>query len=404
MTIGKSKRFFALVAVLASLTMVVTGCGGTSADTTDGDAGSEMVEIKIGVSSPFTGDVAALGLGIKNGATLAIDEANNDPELAELGIKISGFFVDDAADPKTGVTAANQMVSDSAVVGVVAHLNSGVSIPTSAVYNEAGIVQVSPASTNPALTEQGFANVFRVCTIDTVQGSFAGDFAIDMLGATKVAVIDDSTPYGEGLAAEFAKQFAARGGEVVATEKIQLKDQDFKALVTKIQALDPDMIYVGGMYTEAALISKQAKEAGLDVPTMGGDGLYTQQFVDIAGAANAEGDLATSVGLPLDLQPKGVDFKAAFEATFPGQTIEAYDTYAYDAAMVIVEAIKQVAADMGADQVATPAGKQAVIEAVAAINYAGVTGDVSFDEKGDTTNKAITAYVVKDGAFVPYEQ
>ena len=405
MTIGKRKKFFALVAILAALTMVVTGCGGDSGETTDGgDTGTEMTEVKIGVSSPFTGDVAALGLGIKNGATLAIDEANADPELAELGIKISGFFVDDAADPKTGVNAANQMVSDSKVVGVVAHLNSGVSIPTSAVYNQAGIVQISPASTNPALTQQGLANVFRVCTIDTVQGSFAGDFAIDELGAKKVAVIDDSTPYGEGLAAEFAKQFAARGGEVVATEKIQLKDQDFKALVTKIQGLNPDLVYVGGMYTEAALISKQAKEAGLEVPTMGGDGLYTQSFVDIAGAANAEGDFATSVGLPLDLQPKGQDFKTAFEAAFPGQTIEAYDTYAYDATMVIVEAIKQVAAEMGADKVATPAGKQAIIDAVAAINYTGVTGDVAFDENGDTTNKAITVYVVKDGAFVPYAQ
>jgi len=404
MTKGKRSRFFALVAVLAALAMMVTGCGGTSGTTTDSGDTSDMVEVKIGVSSPFTGDVAALGLGIKNGATIAINEANEDPELAELGITISGLFVDDAADPKTGVNAANQMVSDSAVVGVVAHLNSGVSIPASAVYNQAGIVQISPASTNPALTEQGFTNVFRVCTIDTVQGSFAGDFAYNELGAMKVAVIDDSTPYGEGLAAEFAKQFAADGGEVVTTEKIQLKDQDFKALVTKIQGLNPDMIYFGGMYTEAALISKQAKEAGLNVPVMGGDGLYTQQFVDIAGAANAEGDYATSVGLPLDLQPKGQEFKTAFEATFPGETIEAYDTYAYDAAMVIVEAIKTVAADMGADQLTTPAGKQAIIDAVAATNYSGVTGEVSFDAKGDTTNKAITTYVVTDGAWVPFEQ
>jgi branched-chain amino acid transport system substrate-binding protein len=405
MTISKRKRFFALVAVLAVLAMVVTGCGSKSDEAADGgDTGTELVEVKIGVSSPFTGDVAALGLGIKNGATLAIQEANADPELAELGIKISGFYVDDAADPKTGVNAANQMVSDSKVVGVVAHLNSGVSIPTSAVYNQAGIVQISPASTNPALTQQGLANVFRVCTIDTVQGSFAGDFAYDELGVKKVAVIDDSTPYGEGLAAEFAKQFAARGGEVLATEKIQLKDQDFKALITKIQGMNPDMIYFGGMYTEAALISKQSKEAGMSIPVMGGDGLYTQQYIDIAGAANAEGDFATSVGLPLDLQPKGQDFKAAFEAAFPDQTIEAYDTYAYDATMVIVEAIKTVAAEMGADKVATPAGKQAIIDAVAAIKYAGVTGDVAFDANGDTTNKAITAYVVKGGAFVPYEQ
>jgi len=400
--ISKHRRLVALIALVASLALVVTGCGNGGTSDGDGD-GTEKVEVKIGVSSPFTGDVAALGLGIKNGAALAIEKANEDPEIQELGIEISGLFVDDAADPKTGVNAATQMTSDSKVVGVVAHLNSGVSIPTSAKYKEAGIVQVSPASTNPKLTQQGFKNVFRVCTIDTVQGSFAGDFAIDTLGAKTVAVISDSTPYGDGLADEFAKQFEARGGTVVSRDKIQLKDQDFKALVTKIQGLNPDMIYFGGMYTEAALVSKQSKEAGLRVPVMGGDGLYTQQFVDIGGAANTEGDFATSIGLPLDLQPKGQQFKADFEAMFPGTAIEAYDTYAYDAAMVIVEAIKKVAADLGADKLTTPAGKQAIIDAVAATDMDGISGKVSFDELGDTTNKAVTTYVVKGGKFVPYE-
>ncbi|MDI6713343.1 MAG: branched-chain amino acid ABC transporter substrate-binding protein [Anaerosomatales bacterium] len=400
---ARSKRFVALVALLAALSLVVAGCGGKTE--TGGTGGEkETVTVKIGVISPFTGDVAALGLGIKNGATLAIDEANADPELQELGVKIEGMFVDDAADPKTAVNGATQLTSDPAVVGVVGHLNSGCSIPASAKYNEAGIVQISPASTNPKLTQQGFKNVFRVCTIDTVQGSFAGDFAVDKLGAKSVAVISDSTPYGDGLADEFAKQFQARGGKVVSRDKIQLKDQDFKALVTKIQGLKPDLIYFGGMYTEGGLISKQAKEAGLRVPLMGGDGLYTQQFIDIAGAANAEGDIATSVGLPLDQQPKGQEFKAAFEKKFPGTNIEAYDTYAYDATMVIVEAIKKVAKEMGADKLATPAGKQAIIDAVAKTDYDGVTGKVAFDEYGDTTNKAITAYIVKGGAFVPYEQ
>lgn len=400
MIVAKSKRLFAVIAMLVMMAMVVTGCGGGNggADNGDGDAG-DLVEVKIGVSSPFTGDIAALGLGIRNGAQLAIEEAA--PELEEMGIKLTMLAVDDAGDPKTGVNAANQMVSDSAVVGIVGHLNSGVSIPASAVYNEAGVVQVSPASTNPALTLQGFENVFRVCTIDTVQGSFAAEFATD-LGFTSVAVIDDSTPYGEGLAAEFAAAFEELGGDVTSTDKIQLKDTDFTALVTKIRGNNPDVIYFGGMYTEAGLISKQATESGFEGPVMGGDGLYTQQFIDIAGAANAEGDVATSIGLPLAEQPKGQEFQAAFEETFPGQTIEAYDTYAYDAAMVVIEAIKQVATDLGAAEVVTAAGKQAIIEAVAATNMQGVTGTVSFDENGDTTNKAVTPYIVRDGAWVPY--
>jgi len=402
MSVAKSKRLFAIVAMLVMLAMVVTGCGGNGdADSGDGDTG-DLVEVKVGVSSPFTGDIAALGLGIRNGAQLAIEEAA--PELEEMGIALSMLAVDDAGDPKTGVNAANQMVSDSAVAGIVAHLNSGVSIPASAVYNEAGIVQVSPASTNPALTLQGFENVFRVCTIDTIQGSFAAEYAYDELGFMSVAVIDDSTPYGEGLAAEFAKAFEAKGGEITSTEKIQLKDQDFTALVTKVRGDNPDLIYFGGMFTEAGLISKQAKDAGFEGPVMGGDGLYTQQFIDIAGAANAEGDFSTSIGLPLTEQPKGQEFQEMFEATFPGQTIEAYDTYAYDAAMVVIEAIKAVAADLGVEEVTSVAGKQAIIEAVAATNMQGVTGTVSFDENGDTTNKAVTPYVVSDGGWIPFTQ
>ena len=401
MSVAKSKRLFAIIAMLVMLAMVVTACGGNDGAENGGDnPGGDLVEVKIGVSSPFTGDVAALGTGIRNGAQLAIEEAA--PELEEMGISLSMLAVDDAADPKTGVNAANQMVSDSAVVGIVAHLNSGVSIPASAVYNEAGVVQVSPASTNPALTLQGFENVFRVCTIDTVQGSFAAEYAYDELGFTSVAVIDDSTPYGEGLAAEFAAAFEAKGGEITSTDKIQVKDLDFTALVTKIRSANPDLIYFGGMYTEAALVSKQSKEAGFEGPVMGGDGLYTQQYIDIAGAANAEGDFATSIGLPLSEQPKGQEFQDMFEATFPGQTIEAYDTYAYDATMVVVEAIKTVAADLGADAVTSVAGKQAIIEAVAVTDMQGVTGNVSFDENGDTTNKAVTPYVVRDGAWVPY--
>ncbi len=400
MSVAKSKRLFAVIAMLTMLAMVVTACGGDNgADNGDGATG-DLVEVKIGVSSPFTGDVAALGLGIRNGAQLAIEEVA--PELEELGISLSMLAVDDAADPRTGVNAANQMVSDSAVVGIVGHLNSGVSIPASEVYNQAGVVQVSPASTNPALTLQGFENVFRVCTIDTVQGSFAAEYAYDELGLMSVAVIDDSTAYGEGLAAEFAAAFEAKGGEVVSTDKIQVKDVDFTALVTKINGASPDFIYFGGMYTEGALISKQAKEAGFEGPLMGGDGLYTQQFVDIAGAANAEGDFATSIGLPLSEQPKGQEFQAMFEERFPGETIEAYDTYGYDAAMVIIEAIKAVAADLGVDELTTVAGKQAIIEAVAATDFEGVTGAVAFDENGDTTNKAVTPYVVRDGAWISY--
>lgn len=194
----RNKRLFAILAALVAISMVATGCGGGGAKVDDG-AAKEAVKVKIGVSAPFTGDIAALGLGIKNGATLAIEAANADPEAEELGIEFEGLFVDDAGDPKTGVNAAAQMISDAKIIGIVGHLNSGISIPTSEKYREAGLVMISPASTNPKLTQQGFENVFRVCATDDLQGSFAADFAVDKLGAKSVAIVSDSTPYGDGL-------------------------------------------------------------------------------------------------------------------------------------------------------------------------------------------------------------
>jgi branched-chain amino acid transport system substrate-binding protein len=283
------------------------------------------------------------------------------------------------------------------------HLNSGVSIPASKVYNQANLVQISPASTNPALTEQGLSNVFRVCTIDSVQGPSAADSAFKALGKKIAFVVDDSTPYGTGLADEFAKQFIADGGTVVGREKTGDKDSDFKALVTKIAAAKVDIVYYGGIYNAGALLSKQCKEGGVKVPLMGGDGLYDPEYIKLAGTA-ADGDYATSVGLPLDLLPKGQAFKTEYAKAYPGQEIAAYDAYSYDAATVIMNAAVGVAGSLGANKVATTAGKKAIIAAVAKTNVEGITGKISFDSKGDTTNKAITLYTVTAGAWGPYKK
>ncbi|MDZ4064306.1 MAG: branched-chain amino acid ABC transporter substrate-binding protein [Coriobacteriia bacterium] len=400
MTLGKSKLLLALVAVLVMVAMVVTGCGTKTEDAGSG-TGDKLVTVKLGVGAPLTQGAVALGKGIERGAMLAIDDAA--AELEAAGIKVEAFVVDDQGDPKVGVNVANQLASDPAVIGVDGHLNSGVSIPSSAVYNQAGFVQITPASTNPQLTLQGFKNVFRVCTIDPVQGSFAADAALNKLGFKSAFVVDDSTPYGEGLADEFAKAFEAGGGKVLGREKTGDKDTDFNALVTKLKAEKPDAIYYGGIYNAGALFAKQAAEGGFEGAFFSGDGIYDKTFIELAGAANAEGDFCTSVGLPLEQQPKGADFKAKFEAKYPGESIAAYDTYAYDAAWVILQAVKTVATDMGADKVTTAEGKQAIIDAVAATNLEGITGAVSFDANGDTTNKAITLYVVKNGEWVPYE-
>jgi branched-chain amino acid transport system substrate-binding protein len=279
------------------------------------------------------------------------------------------------------------------------HLNSGVSIPASKVYNENQLVQISPASTNPQLTLQGFDNVFRVCTIDSVQGPIGADYAFDKFGLKSAVVIDDSTPYGEGLAAEFAKEFQTKGGKVLFTEKTSDKDTDFNALVTKIKDANPEMIYYGGIYNAGALLAKQASDAGIKGPLMGGDGLFDAEYINLAGAEQAEGDYCTSVGLPIDKLPNGQAFIDAYKAEYPNDEIAAYDAYAYDATNLIINAILKTATEQGADKVTSPTGRDAIIAAVAATSTDGVTGAIAFDQNGDTTNKAITGYQVKSGAW-----
>ncbi|HEY3317858.1 MAG TPA: branched-chain amino acid ABC transporter substrate-binding protein [Coriobacteriia bacterium] len=395
MGMGKGRRVFALVAVLAMVAVVAAGCGG-------GATGGGLTTVKLAIGAPLTQGATALGQGMDRGAKLAIKD--NEEALKAAGLKMEPFSGDDQGDPKTGVNVANQFASDPAVIGVMGHLNSGVSIPASKVYNKANLVQISPASTNPALTLQQLNNVFRVCTIDSVQGPSGADSAFKDLGFKTAVVVDDSTPYGEGLAKAFADQFVADGGKVLTSEKTTDKDTDFNALVTKIKALNPDLIYYGGIYNAGALLAKQSKDAGMKAPLMGGDGLYDPTFVKLAGATQAEGDYATSVGLPISELAKGKQFTDSYKKLYPNDEIAAYDAYSYDAADVIIKAVIAVAKEKGAAAVTTVEGKKAIIAAVAKTDMEGVTGKISFDKNGDTTNKAITLYVVKSGAWGPWKK
>lgn len=398
MTVGR-KSLLVLIAALLAVAMIGTGCSSGGGDTSGGDGGGTVV--KIGIGAPLTQGAVALGQGMKRGAELAITEANESDKAKELGITFEAVSGDDQGDPKTGVTVANTFASDAALIGVMGHLNSGVSIPASAVYEDNMITMVSPASTNPELTKQGFAFVNRVCATDEVQGPVAADFAFNELGFKTAFVVDDSTPYGEGLASEFAKQFEANGGEVLGTEKTSDKDTDFNALVTKIKGEAPDVIYYGGIYNAGALLAKQASEAGVEAAFMSGDGMYDPEFINLAGAEAAEGAFCTSIGLPVAELPKAQDFTAAYAEAFPGEEIAAYDGYSFDAANAIIEAVLKVAEEQGVDALSSPDGKTAVAEAVRATQLDGVTGEVSFDENGDTNNKVITLYEVKDGEWTP---
>ena len=385
--------------VLMVAALALTGCGGGSGAKTD--AGKETV-VKLGIGAPLTAGSVAQGLGIQRGVELAVQQANERDDVKAAGLKFATVPGDDQGDPKTGVTVANTFASDRSLVGVVGHLNSGVTIPASKVYNDAKIAMVSPAATNPALTLQKLNNVFRVCTIDSVQGPMAADAAFDKFGAKTAVVIDDSTPYGDGLSSEFAKQFVVKGGKVLFSERTSDKDSDFNALVTKIKAAKPDLVYYGGVYNAGALLSKQMSEGGVTAPMMGGDGLFDKSYVDLATTVAVEGDMITTIGLPTDKLPKGIEFKAAYSAAFPGEEIGAYDAYSYDAANVLIGAVVAAAKDKGAAAVISPAGRDAIIANVAKTDVDGISGKITFDANGDTTNKAITVYRIEKGAFVPY--
>lgn len=392
----RTSRLFVVAILMLALTLALVGCG--SKDTGDADG---MTTVTIGIGAPLTQGTVAIGQGIKRGVELAVDTANKSEEAKAAGIQFRTAEGDDQGDPKTGVTAANTFASDRSLIGVVGHYNSGVSIPASKVYNDNKIVMVSPGSTNPNLTAQGLNNVFRTCATDAVQGPSGAKDAL-ALGFKSAIVVNDSTPYGEGLAREFADTFTAGGGKVLLEAKTQDKDTDFNALVTNMKSKNPDLVYYAGLYNAGALFSKQMKDGGLKVPMLGGDGLYDQEFINLAGPAS-EGDLTTCVGLPVSLLPAAEKFEADYKVKFPGQEIGAFDAYAYDAAMAIINSAIKVAKADGADKITSPAGRDALIAAVAEVSFEGVTGPVSFDAKGDTNNKVVSLYKVVDGKWVPQE-
>lgn len=384
-----ARKVIALIASVALVGMLAGCTAPDEATPADGDA-AEAETVKIGFAAPLTGDNAVYGEGMKRAVELAIEEANKSAEAKDAGVTFEIRAEDDAGDPKQAVNVANALAGDNDVVGLVGHFNSGCSIPAAPVYEKADMAMVT-VSSNPQLTAQGYKIVNRVVAKDDAQGGFSGELAASM-DFTNVALIDDATPYGQGLATEFKKAFIAKGGKLASEDRIQPKEVDFSALVTKLKGEKVDAVYYAGAHTEGALLTKQMKQAGLKVPVMGGDMIYTPEYVKIAGAANAEGDMATALGLPLEQQPKGAEFKAKYEEKY-GKAPEAYDSYAYDAAWALINAVIEAGAD-----------RAAVAEAVRAGTVDGVTGAVAFDENGDNKEQIISAYKVTGGEWEQIEK
>ena len=353
-------------------------------------ASSGEVTVKIGASNPLKGPQAHLGKDNENGTRLAIDDANAQ------GLTIGGHKVhfellteDDGADPKTGTIVA-QKFADMKVNGVIGHLNSGTTIPASRIYAEAGIPQISPSATNPKYTHQGFKTAFRVMTNDIQQGSEVGKYAGSKLGVKTVAIIDDASQYGQGLAGQFEEAAKAAGITVVAHEHTDDKATDFQAILTNVKAKTPDLIYYGGMDAQSGPMMKQVRTLGITSKFMTGDGGCTLEFLHNAGAAS-EGAYCSLPGRPLAEMPKGADFKQRFNAKYGD--IQTYAPYCYDAVMVMVDAMKR----------ADSTDPAKYLTALSKTDYDGVTSHISFDENGDLKGGLISVYQAHDGKWVPLD-
>ncbi|CAJ0717873.1 MULTISPECIES: branched-chain amino acid ABC transporter substrate-binding protein [Ralstonia] len=386
---------FAKVLPLAAAVALVAACGkneekpanqaaapaATSAPAAA--AGGETV-VKIGHAAPLTGGIAHLGKDNENGARLAVEEANKEGLTIDgKKIKLELVGEDDAGDPKTGTAVAQKLV-DEHVVAVVGHLNSGVSIPASKIYSDAGIVQISPSSTNPDYTKQGFKTTYRVVATDAQQGPALANYAAKTLGAKTVAIVDDATAYGKGLADEFEKTAKADGVNVVAREATNDKATDFKAILTKIKGKKPDVIMYGGMDATGGPFAKQAKELGITAKIVGGDGVCTDKVAELAGDA-IDNIVCSEAGLALSKMEKGADFEKKYQARF-NTPVQIYAPFTYDAVNVIIDAMKRANS--------TDAAK--ILAAMPATNYNGVIGNIAFDDKGDLKQGSITLYNYKD--------
>ena len=374
---------------LMAAAVALVGCGEQkpAAKAPAAPAASEALEVKIGHVGPMTGQIAHLGKDNENGARLAVEQAN------EAKIKIGGkdvrfLFVaeDDQADPKVGATVAQKLV-DAKVAGVVGHLNSGTSIPASPIYNQAGIPVISGSATNPKLTEQGFKTQFRVVGRDDQQGPAVAQYLADNNKPKTVAVIDDATAYGEGIANEVEKTLKAAKITVLPREKGTDKTTDWKAVLTKLKGRKPDAIFYGGMDATGGPMLKQARELGIKAVFSFGDGACTDEMAKLAGEA-AEGLLCSQAGLPVEAADK--KFLDAYKKKFNADPI-LYAPFTYDAANILIQAMQK----------ANSADPKKYLPEVAKIDFNGVTGKIAFDAKGDRKDAEMTIFTMKGGKIVP---
>jgi branched-chain amino acid transport system substrate-binding protein len=342
-------------------------------------ADSASAQVKLGVGGPLTGGSAAFGAQLKNGVEQAVEDINAGGGI--LGQKIQLYVGDDRADPKEGVSVANKFVGDG-VKFVVGHFNSGVTIPASEVYQENGILEITPAATNPKVTERNMWNVFRTCGRDDQQGAVAGDYIVKNYKGKKIAIVHDKTTYGQGLAEETRKTINAKGLKESLFEGVNKDDKDFSALVSKVKATNADLVYWGGLHDTGGLILRQLRAQGVKATFMGADGITDDEFAAIAGPG-AEGTLMT-YGPDPRKRPEAKDVVAKFRAkNFEPQ---AYTLYSYAAVQIIKQA---------AEAAKSLDPKKVAAQIKSGQKFKTVIGDVSYDKKGDVTRIDYVVYVWK---------
>ncbi|MFS7160575.1 branched-chain amino acid ABC transporter substrate-binding protein [Serratia proteamaculans] len=345
--------------------------------------------ILIGLAGPLTGPSARIGKDLENGAQLAIADVNaQKPTLKGQPVTFKLLSEDDQSDPRTAVAVAQRLV-DEGVAGVVGHWNTGTSIPAARIYHDAGIAQVAPVATGHGYTQQGFDTSFRVMGHDDDGGNYAGEYAVKVLKAKRIAVIDDRTAFGQGLADEFIKSLAAQGVQPVAREYVDDKTVDFSAVLTTLRSKNADLIFFGGVDSQAAPLARRIKQLGMNTPLMGAGGFVSQTFLTLA-QKEGEGVVALEPGLPLEQMPGGKAFEQAYRDRYKTH-IELHAPFAYDATRVLIAAIEQA-------QSADPAD---YLPKLRAIHYQGVTGSIAFDAQGNLQQPSFTLYRVVDGKWQP---
>ncbi|CAE6772759.1 Leucine-, isoleucine-, valine-, threonine-, and alanine-binding protein [Paraburkholderia aspalathi] len=354
-----------------------------------GAVSAQEVVVKVGVAGPLTGSGAAYGKDIENGVRMAIDEAN--AEHHTIGGKPVKFVMesqDDQGDPRVGVQAAQQLVDDNVSV-VVGHFNSGTTLPASKIYAKAGIPMITPAATNPTITQSGLNTIYRVIATDSQNAGNAGQYAATVTKAKRIAIIDDRTAFGQGEADEFEKAVKSAGGSIVAREFTNDKAVDFSAQLTAIKSTNPDLVFFGGLDAQAAMLVKRMRQLGMKAQFLAGGGVMDANFIRLAGSA-ADGSSVWEYGQPLSTLAKGKTFESRFKQKF-GTDMLSYAPFAYDATWVAIKA-------MEAANSVKPADFNAALKST---NYDGVTGKIGFTQTGDLKNPRSTMYQVKDVTWVP---